>query len=264
MAKLDARSVVIILASFGLVAGTLILVQKRNGPPEAPAASAAQAMIAPPSAPIELLGSSPAPSPVTAPAPAPVAAPTPSPAPAPVSSTAQPAIPAEASAPAPASSTKPVQVASSAKPASVAATKPASAASAATHHAIPAESESTPVSAAKPAASSVAKPTAASAVKPTSAAAAPVKPATAPVKSAPKPPAALTGKYFLQAGAFKDENNARKLIAKLKTAGFAASESTVGELHKVLVGPFPSSDAATAAKTKLKAQGFDSAFVAKK
>ncbi len=256
MAKLDARSILIILASFGLVAGTLILVQKRNGPPDTPA-SGPQSIAAPPSAPIELLGGSPAPAPAPAAAPAPVAPP------ASASSVVHHAIPAESSAPAPAPATaapaKPVVVASSTKPASVAAPSPAGVAK---NHAIPAESEPASASAAK---TSAAKPvTAVSAAKTASAAAAPVRPASAPAAAKPAAKlAAPTGHYFLQAGAFRDENNAQKLIARLKSLGFKATESTVGELHKVLVGPYASSDAAVAAKTKLKAQGIDSAFVAK-
>lgn len=241
MAKLDARSVIIILASFGLVAGTLILVQKRNASADSAAASGAQSLaLNPPSAPIEMLGSGPSPSPSPAPAPVPVV---PMPAPsAPAHSAPSAASAAIPSAAKPASSAAVNSAALAAvKPASTPASAPASTVK---NHAIPAETEpSAPKSAAKP----VSAP-----------ASVPVKPASAPVKpvSAAKP-AAPSGHFFLQAGAFKDSGNAQKLLDRIKAAGFNAQISTSGELHKVLAGPYPTADAAGAAKAKLKAAGFD-------
>jgi DedD protein len=84
------------------------------------------------------------------------------------------------------------------------------------------------------------------------------KPAsTADAKSdAPK----ASGAFVVQVAAFSDRYGARSLMVKLQRGGFPGYTEAVttdqGTLHRVRVGPYPSREAADAARAKLKAAGF--------
>ena len=74
-------------------------------------------------------------------------------------------------------------------------------------------------------------------------------------------PAAQAGTFVVQVAAFTDRYGALALVRKLKAAGFAAfveaATTSKGDLHRVRVGPYPSREAADAARAKLKAAGYD-------
>jgi cell division protein FtsN len=85
----------------------------------------------------------------------------------------------------------------------------------------------------------------------------------------PKPPVADSGEdkvtYYLQAGAFREMEDAENTRAKLALLGFEAaiSEKTndSGVLHRVRVGPFPQVEAMNKARAKLIDSGIDVAIV---
>jgi rare lipoprotein A len=82
-------------------------------------------------------------------------------------------------------------------------------------------------------------------------------PAPAPLKVAPAA-AVSSGAFLLQAGAFGDLNNARKLQGQLASYGpvkVEAAEINGAHLYRVQVGPFASRDAALAAQGQLAAAG---------
>ncbi len=109
------------------------------------------------------------------------------------------------------------------------------------------------------------------------AAAAPAAPAAAPapvkqaenVKPVPSGPAAAEGEdkviYFLQAGAFREMDDAENTRAKLALLGFEANISEKanesGVLHRVRIGPFPQVEAMNKARAKLIDSGIDVAIV---
>ena len=86
---------------------------------------------------------------------------------------------------------------------------------------------------------------------------------------APKPVAADSGEekvtYYLQAGAFREIDDAENTRAKLALLGFEASISEKpnesGVLHRVRVGPFPQVEAMNKARAKLIDSGIDVAIV---
>jgi DedD protein len=67
--------------------------------------------------------------------------------------------------------------------------------------------------------------------------------------------------YVVQVAAFTDRYGAQAQARKLKHAGFPAYVESVpngtSQLQRVRVGPYPSRDAADAARAKLKAAGYD-------
>ena len=71
--------------------------------------------------------------------------------------------------------------------------------------------------------------------------------------------------YFLQAGAFREMDDAENTRAKLALLGFEASISEKanesGVLHRVRVGPFPQVEAMNKARAKLIDSGIDVAIV---
>ena len=85
----------------------------------------------------------------------------------------------------------------------------------------------------------------------------------------PKPVAPDTGDekvtYYLQAGAFREIDDAENTRAKLALLGFEASISEKpnesGVLHRVRVGPFPQVEAMNKARAKLIDSGIDVAIV---
>lgn len=85
--------------------------------------------------------------------------------------------------------------------------------------------------------------------------------AKAPESSKPGP-----GAYSVQLAAFTDDKGANSLAAKLKKAGHPAYiepyDTSRGRVWRVRVGPFPSRDAAEAARTKLKAEGYSGILAA--
>ena len=76
-------------------------------------------------------------------------------------------------------------------------------------------------------------------------------------KSASKP-AAASGSYWVQVGAFKESKNAEGLARTLRSEGFTVQVATVtrGEpLHVVRVGGFPDRGKATTAREELQGKG---------
>jgi DedD protein len=98
--------------------------------------------------------------------------------------------------------------------------------------------------------------------------------APSPTTAAPKPavvaepapkPAAGSGKYSVQVGAFSSADGARKLVSDLKAAGFSAyilAPAPGKKLHRVRVGPVPDRAAADQLASKLKARGLPVAVTA--
>jgi cell division protein FtsN len=90
------------------------------------------------------------------------------------------------------------------------------------------------------------------------------EPVADPEQSASYPPGDRTGPaYSVQAGAFEEEGNARKLADDLASSGYAASistrKSTKGKtLYKVVVGSFDRQEDADKKAGELKDKGFTS------
>ena len=86
-------------------------------------------------------------------------------------------------------------------------------------------------------------------------------PASAPKTAAPAPASAASsdGAFAVQLAAFSDDKGANALAGRLKRAGYTAYtepyKTSKGTLWRVRVGPYPSREAATAARDKLKAEG---------
>ena len=82
---------------------------------------------------------------------------------------------------------------------------------------------------------------------------------TATLNTTP-PPAAKTGEFVVQIGAFVDRTVATEMAAKAGEQGFPVFLEGVttksGQVQRVRVGPFPSKAAADAAAAKLAAAGF--------
>ena len=100
------------------------------------------------------------------------------------------------------------------------------------------------------------------------AAAAPAAPAAAPAPVAPAAADAAPEEkiiYFLQAGAFREIDDAENTRAKLALLGFEAaiSEKTndSGLLYRVRIGPFPQIENMNKARAKLSDSGIDVAIV---
>ncbi|MGH7416534.1 MAG: SPOR domain-containing protein, partial [Candidatus Rokuibacteriota bacterium] len=81
--------------------------------------------------------------------------------------------------------------------------------------------------------------------------------AVTPGKSAAKP-AAASGGYWVQVGAFKESRNAEGLAKTLRSEGFAVQVSTVTReqpMHVVRVGGYPDRSKASAAREELQGKG---------
>jgi len=122
-----------------------------------------------------------------------------------------------------------------------------------------------------PAASAPAKPATpvADARSPPPAVTASAAPPTAPASTATAPSAGAGEGFAVQIAAFTDDKGANALVGKLKKAGFASSytepvETSRGTLWRVRVGGFASRPDADAARTKLKAGGWNGIVVAVK
>jgi DedD protein len=92
-----------------------------------------------------------------------------------------------------------------------------------------------------------------------------------PAKAAAVPKAAepaAAGAYSVQLAAFADDKGANSLAAKLKRAGHPAYtepyETSRGRVWRVRVGPYPSREAAEAARVMLKAEGQNGILAAAK
>jgi DedD protein len=76
-----------------------------------------------------------------------------------------------------------------------------------------------------------------------------------------EPAKEAAGEFAVQVFAFSDDKGANSLVNKLKGKGFPAYSEPVstsrGTLWRVRVGPFPSRDGATAAREKLKGEGYN-------
>jgi cell division septation protein DedD len=93
---------------------------------------------------------------------------------------------------------------------------------------------------------------------------APVAKATPELKSAAEPRASA---WYLQIGAFAQEDNATKTVAKLRDAGLQPHQDTItlktGKRFRVRCGPFASQDEAEQGKVKAMQIGFADARVAR-
>jgi DedD protein len=90
----------------------------------------------------------------------------------------------------------------------------------------------------------------------------------APVATAsaePSPPSSAPAQFVLQAAAVAQEDSARRLVAKLKAAGFPTYTEKVstekGERIRVRVGPYSSRTAAETARQKLAKMGINAKWV---
>lgn len=83
--------------------------------------------------------------------------------------------------------------------------------------------------------------------------------ATAAPKAPPAPAATPKDGYVVQLGAFTDDKGANALANRLKKAGYSAYTEALttsrGAMWRVRVGPFPTRDAATQARDRLKTEG---------
>ena len=91
---------------------------------------------------------------------------------------------------------------------------------------------------------------------------APSKSATASVANAAPAPSATPPsheRFAVQLAAFADDKGANSLTGRLKKSGYAAYteplKTSKGTLWRVRVGPYPSHEAAAAARDKLKSEG---------
>ena len=98
------------------------------------------------------------------------------------------------------------------------------------------------------------------------------KPKAAAVKKAPKPktakpvPVKLPKGYYIQVGSFKTEEAAASQTKSWIKRGYAAQLEPAyprgkGIMHRVLLGPYPSQNAARAQSLKMKKQGLISGYV---
>lgn len=69
--------------------------------------------------------------------------------------------------------------------------------------------------------------------------------------------------YTVQTGAFKSKENAEKMLAKVKSAGFDTYMVKDDNLYKIQVGAYSKKTNAETMAVKLKASGFDSYVIAK-
>lgn len=94
----------------------------------------------------------------------------------------------------------------------------------------------------------------------------PPAPKETPAKDQPKD--AANGEFSVQVFAFSDDKGANSLVSKLKGKGFPAYSEPVatsrGTLWRVRVGPYPSRDGASAAREKLKGEGYNGIVAAAK
>jgi rare lipoprotein A len=89
---------------------------------------------------------------------------------------------------------------------------------------------------------------------------APPVPTPAPVASAPAP--SVSGKFFVQVGAFAQEANAKELLTQLAHIGQDAHIDPGPRLFKVRIGPFDTRDQAIAARGRLESAGMSAIVVA--
>ncbi|TWI63696.1 cell division protein FtsN [Pseudoduganella lurida] len=104
--------------------------------------------------------------------------------------------------------------------------------------------------------------------KPATPAPAPLNTAAPPAQSAapaPSPAGEEKWVYYLQAGAYRETNDAEAVRAKLALLGFEASvtdrSTDSGVLHRVRVGPFTQVEAMNKVRSKLSENGVDVAVV---
>jgi DedD protein len=87
----------------------------------------------------------------------------------------------------------------------------------------------------------------------------------ATVSAEPSPPSSVPAQFVLQAAAVAQEDSARRLVAKLKVAGFPTYTEKVstekGERIRVRVGPYSSRTAAETARQKLAKMGINAKWV---
>ncbi len=93
----------------------------------------------------------------------------------------------------------------------------------------------------------------------------PAAKATAPAPAAPAPAADDKVTYYLQAGAFREMDDAESTRGKLALLGFEAAvsekASDAGTLYRVRIGPFAQAESMNKARSKLLDSGIDVAIV---
>jgi len=166
------------------------------------------------------------------------------------------AAPKDAKAPA-AADTAPRKIEPAAPPAAPPASAPAADATPSTAPSSNPAAPATPSTAAAPRPAAAAPATAS---ETTVAKAAPTKTAPAsPPPAAPPAKSPSNGGFAVQLAAFSDDKGANALAGKLRRAGYEAYteplKTSKGTLWRVRVGPYPSREAATAARDKLKGEG---------
>ena len=75
--------------------------------------------------------------------------------------------------------------------------------------------------------------------------------------------AASKGSFFVQIGVYRDENNAKDVVAKAKGAGVKAGAEKAGDKTRVRSGPYAERSAAEAVVAKLKKAGVTGIVTAK-
>jgi peptidoglycan lytic transglycosylase len=85
-------------------------------------------------------------------------------------------------------------------------------------------------------------------------------PMPAPAPAAPMP--SVSGKFFVQVGAFAQESNAKELLTQLAHIGQDAHIDPGPRLFKVRIGPFDTRDQAIAARGRLESAGMSAIVVA--
>ncbi|OCG78148.1 hypothetical protein A9G44_02310 [Gilliamella sp. Occ4-3] len=83
---------------------------------------------------------------------------------------------------------------------------------------------------------------------------------TSNVTSQSQPTQAITNKWLLQCGAFKDKSNADKLKAKLAMTGVSGNISS-GQLYRVTVGPYTSKKEADITLNLLNSNGINNCVI---
>ena len=140
-------------------------------------------------------------------------------------------------------------------------TAPASSTPAAATVSNPAPSEKSRTD--KPASAAAAATAAPTSTAPASSATSPAAPPSA--AQAPSPAGTQGFTYYLQAGAFRELNDAESTKAKLALMGVAATiaerKSELGTLYRVRVGPFSEIEAMNRARVRLSDNGVDAAVV---
>lgn len=91
------------------------------------------------------------------------------------------------------------------------------------------------------------------------------QPAVEPTPAIPDEPSSSTGMWAVQLGSFSNQENAERLAAELRAAGFAAFLSRLstdsGSLHRVRIGPQKDRESAEKIASQIGADGYSGQVV---